>query len=106
MANRKLTEEEMWDQSLMKNLEVYLAYCHNELAYGQEVKNAIEGLNRAVKLKQIKQSQRSLAYLIIQACPDKKQREILLSTLSQTMFPGLGVKKITAAASEDDNSQS
>lgn len=90
----------MWNQALMKNLEVYLAYCHNELPYGQEVRNAIDGLNRAVKLKQIKQSQRNLVYLIIQSFPDKKQREELLSALSQTMLPGLGVKELKKGKDE------
>jgi len=85
----------MWQQALMKNLETYLAYCHNELAYGQEVISAMRGLDRAVKLKQIKQSQMNLAYLIIQTFPDKEQRKELLSALAHTMIPSLGVKKLT-----------
>jgi len=78
----------------MKNLEVYLAFCHNELPYGQEVRVAIDGLNRAVKLKQIAQSQRNLAYLIIQTFPDIEQRKTLLAGLANTMFPGLEMKKL------------
>jgi len=84
---------------MMADLKTYSSFCHKEIAYGVEVKAAIEGLNRAVKLKQIKQSQSNLVYLIIQSFPDKKQRDNLLSSLALTMFPGLEMKKI-------DNNQS
>jgi len=76
----------MWEQTLMKNLETYLAFCHNQIPYGQEVRSAIDGLNRAVKLRQIRQSERNLAYLVIQSFPDKKQRDQLLQTLAQIIL--------------------
>ena len=86
----------MWEQSLTKNLETYLAFCHNQIPYGQEVRSAIDGLNRAVKLRQIKQSERNLAYLIIQSLPEKQQKYQLIKLLAQTILPEEAQKLLTS----------
>jgi len=78
----------------MKNLEVYLAFCHKQIPYGKELEVAVDGLKMAVKLKQHRQSQRSLAYVIIQSVPDVEQRKALLAGLADSMFPGMGMKKL------------
>ena len=93
-TNRQLTKEELQHQLLLQNLKDCLAYSHREIPWGQQIKIAHEGLNRAAKQEQTRQSKMNLLYSIIQSLPNKKQKEELNEALADSLFPGLGVKEL------------